>query len=97
MIKTINFAPGDIVKVHELINEMPTDDGKEAKGPRTRIQIFEGTVIAVQGRGSGKSFSVRKIVEGIGVEKNIEKVEIKSHSKKKVTKSKLYLLRKRTE
>ena len=102
MIKVVNFAPGDIVRVYEKIKEIPTGEGK-SKEPKTRIQIFEGTVIAISGREEGRSFSVRKIVEGIGVEKtwplispSIDKVELKEHSKKRVTKSKLYILRRKT-
>ena len=51
---------GDTVKVHTEIVE----------GKKTRIQVFEGIVIAIKNRGNGKSFTVRKIAtNGIGVEK----------------------------
>jgi len=90
MIKTIDFVPGDIIRVHEKIKE----------GDKSRIQIFEGTVLALKGRGENKSFTVMKIVGDVGVEKifpinspNLEKIEVKSHSKKKIRRAKLYYMR----
>ena len=90
MLKQINFTSGDMVRVHERIKE----------GDKSRIQVFEGTVLALKGRGENKSFTVMKIVSGIGVEKifplnspNLEKVEIKAHSKKKIRRAKLYYMR----
>lgn len=94
MLAQINFVPGDIVRVHQKITE--EDKGKE----KTRIQVFEGTVLKIRGRGENKMFTVRKVVGDIAVEKiwpigspNIEKVETKAHSKKKVRRAKLYYLR----
>ena len=90
MISQIDFVPGDLVRVHERIKE----------GDKSRIQIFEGTVLAIKGRGENKSFTVMKIVGDVGVEKifpikspNLEKIEVKSHSKKKIRRAKLYYLR----
>jgi len=90
MIKQIDFKPGDIIQVHERIKE----------GEKSRIQVFEGTVLAIKGRGENKSFTVMKIVGDIGVEKifpikspNLEKIVIKAHSKKKIRRSKLYYMR----
>jgi len=90
MIKNIDFRPGDIIRVHERIKE----------GEKSRIQVFEGTVLAIKGRGENKSFTVMKIVGDIGVEKifpikspNLDKIEIKAHSKKKIMRSKLYYMR----
>jgi large subunit ribosomal protein L19 len=90
MIKQFNFLPGDIIRVHERIKE----------GDKSRIQIFEGTLLAVKGRGENKSFTVMKIVGDVGVEKifpiqspNVEKVELKAHSKKKIRRAKLYYMR----
>jgi large subunit ribosomal protein L19 len=90
MIKTINFVPGDIIRVHERIKE----------GDKSRIQIFEGTVLAIKGRGENKSFTIMKIVGDVGVEKifpvrspNVEKIEVKAHSKKKIKRAKLYYMR----
>lgn len=90
MIKSITFSPGDIVKVYQKIKE-------DAK---TRTQIFEGVVLSIRGRGENKSFTVRKLVGDIAVERiwpafspNIEKVEVKGHIKQKVRRAKLYYLR----
>ena len=90
MIKAIDFVPGDIVRVHQKIKEEE----------KTRIQVFEGTVLSIRGRGENKTFTVRKLVGTVAVEKiwpvfspNIDKVEIKAHSKKKVRRAKLYFLR----
>ncbi len=90
MITTINFVPGDIVRVHQKIKE----------GEKTRIQVFEGGVIKIKGRDVNKSFTVRKTVGSVAVERifpvntpNIDKVEIKGHLKEKVRRAKLYYLR----
>lgn len=90
MIAKINFVPGDIVKVYEKIKE----------GEKSRIQIFEGTVLGIKGRAENKTFIVRKVVGDVAVEKiwpimspNIEKVVVKEHSKKRVRRAKLYYLR----
>ena len=50
---------GDTVRVHYLIKE----------GDKERVQIFMGTVLAIQGRGIAKSIIVRRIVQGEGVER----------------------------
>ncbi len=84
-------AVGDTVAVHTEIIE----------GKKTRIQVFEGIVIAIKNRGNGKSFTVRKIAAGgIGVEKifpvlmpAIKKIVVKR--KGKVRRAKLYYLRDR--
>ena len=90
MINKIDFVVGDIIRVHEKIKE----------GDKSRIQVFEGTVLAFKGRGENQSFTVMKIVGDIGVEKifpikspNLEKIEVKAHSKKKIRRAKLYYLR----
>ena len=84
------FAVGDTVKVHAKIKE----------GNRERIQVFEGTVIKKQGGSNRATFTVRKLSNGVGVEKtwplhspNVEKVEIVR--KGKVRRAKLYYLRDR--
>ena len=81
---------GDTVKVY----------GKIKEGNRERIQIFEGTVIKKQGGSNRATFTVRKLSNGVGVEKtwplhspNVEKVEIVR--KGKVRRAKLYYLRDR--
>lgn len=91
MIQTINFAPGDIVRVHQKITE----------GEKARTQVFEGTVLGIKGRGENKMFTVRKVVGDVAVERiwpanspNIEKVVLKSHPKRRIRRAKLYYLRK---
>lgn len=90
MLQTIAFVPGDIVKVHQKIQE----------GDKTRIQVFKGTVLGIRGRGANKMFTVQKKVGQITVERiwpvsspNIEKVEIDAHSKKKIRRAKLTYLK----
>ena len=83
-----DFSSGDSVKVHVKIKE----------GEKERIQLFEGLVIAKRNREGGKSFIVRKISHGVGVERIfmetspvVAKVEVVS--KGKVRRSKLYYIR----
>lgn len=90
MLDTIEFAPGDLVRVHQKITE----------GEKTRVQVFEGIVLQIKGRGENKSFTVRKLVGDVAVERiwpvkspNIEKVELKSNPKKRVKRARLYHLR----
>ncbi|MEO1958945.1 MAG: 50S ribosomal protein L19 [Nautiliaceae bacterium] len=86
------FRPGDTVKVGVLIKE----------GDKKRIQNFEGVVIAIKGRGAGKTFTVRKIgANNIGVERifplysdSIASLEVVR--KGKVRRAKLYYLRGKT-
>jgi len=86
------FNVGDTVVVSQKIIE----------GGKTRIQNFEGLVIAIRGNGENKTFTVRKIaVGGIGVERIwplnspwITKIKVKK--KGKVRRAKLYYLRKKT-
>lgn len=90
MLQTIDFVPGDLIRVHQKIKE----------GDKTRTQIFEGVVLQIKGRGVNKTFTVRKLVGDVAVERiwpvgspNIEKVDVKSHSKKRVKRARLYNLR----
>lgn len=85
-----SFNVGDTVRVH----------GKIKEGNRERIQIFEGTVLKIQGSSSRKTFTVRKISNGVGVEKtwplhspNVEKIEMVRRGK--VRRAKLNYLRNR--
>ena len=84
------FEVGDTVKVH----------GKIKEGNRERIQVFEGTVIKMQGGSNRATFTVRKTSNGVGVEKtwplhspNVVKVEVVRHGK--VRRAKLFYLRDR--
>ena len=89
---TVNKFPslkaGDTVSVHYKIRE----------GNKERIQVYQGVVIQRNSVGVSETFTVRKVSNGIGVERifptnspNIDKVEVNSHGK--VRRSKLYYLR----
>lgn len=90
--ETFEFNTGDTVRVHNKIRE----------GNRERVQVFEGTVLKKQGGNTSRAtFTVRKISNGVGVEKtwplhspNIEKIEV--IRKGKVRRHKLFYLRKLT-
>lgn len=82
------FRPGDNVKVHVKVVE----------GNKTRVQVFQGVVIARSGAGVRETFTVRKISYGVGVERTfplhtpiIEKIEVVSLGD--VRRAKLYYLR----
>ncbi|MFU8841546.1 MAG: 50S ribosomal protein L19 [Nitriliruptoraceae bacterium] len=85
-----DFRPGDTVKVNVRVVE----------GTRSRIQVFEGVVIARRGGGLRESFTVRKISFGVGVERTfpvhspvIESIDVVRRGK--VRRAKLYYLRDR--
>lgn len=91
MITKIDFSVGDIVRVHQKIQE----------GEKSRTQAFEGVVLAISGREENKMFTARKMVGDVAVERiwplnspSIEKIVLKSRSKNKVRRAKLYHLRK---
>lgn len=84
---TIDFRAGDTIRVHQKITE----------GDKTRIQVFEGYVLSIDK--TAGTFTVRKVSEGVGVERIypvdspwIEKIEVKKKAKK-IRRSKLYYLR----
>jgi large subunit ribosomal protein L19 len=88
-----DIKSGDMVKVYQKIKEVK--DGKT----KERIQIFEGQVLAKKhGKGVSATITVRKVIDGVGVEKifpihspSIDKIEIERSGKTR--KSKLYYLR----
>jgi large subunit ribosomal protein L19 len=82
------FRAGDTVKVHVKVVE----------GNRSRVQIFQGVVIRIQGSGIGRTFTVRKVSFGVGVERTFplhspifEQIEIVTRGD--VRRAKLYYLR----
>src|SRR6202158_234948 len=84
------FSPGDTVKVHVKVKE----------GEKERIQVFQGLVISRKGGGVRETFTVRKISQGVGVERTfpvhspvLEKIEVERHGQ--VRRAKLYYLRDR--
>jgi large subunit ribosomal protein L19 len=85
------FKAGDTVSVHYKIRE----------GNKERIQIYQGVVIQRNSVGVNETFTVRKMSNGVGVERifpvnspNIDKIEINSHGK--VRRAKLFYLRELT-
>jgi large subunit ribosomal protein L19 len=82
------FRPGDTLKVHVKVVE----------GTRSRVQLFQGVCIRVQGSGIGRTFTVRKVSFGVGVERTfplhtpiIDKIEVVTRGD--VRRAKLYYLR----
>ena len=85
-----SFRVGDTVRVSALIKE----------GNRERIQVFEGTVIKRQGGGARETFTVRKLSNGVGVEKTwplhsplVSSIQVVR--KGKIRRAKLFYLRER--
>jgi large subunit ribosomal protein L19 len=83
-----DFRPGDTLKVHVKVVE----------GNKTRVQVFQGVVIARSGAGVRETFTVRKVSYGVGVERTfplhtpiIEKIELVTRGD--VRRAKLYYLR----
>ena len=82
------FRAGDTLKVHVRVVE----------GNRSRVQVFQGVCIRIQGSGVGRTFTVRKVSFGVGVERTFplnspifEKIEIVTRGD--VRRAKLYYLR----
>jgi large subunit ribosomal protein L19 len=90
------LKPGDTIKVHQKMKEGDKDAPADRQG---KIQIFEGIIIAKKhGEGVPATITVRKVVDGIGVERifpihspSINKIEIVRRAK--VRRAKLYYLR----
>ena len=83
-----DFRAGDTVKVHVKVVE----------GNRSRVQIFQGVVIRIHGSGIGRTFTVRKVSFGVGVERTFplnspifERIEVVTRGD--VRRAKLYYLR----
>ena len=83
-----DFRAGDTVKVHVKVIE----------GSRSRVQVFQGVVIRVHGSGIGRTFTVRKVSFGVGVERTfplhtpiIDRIEVVTRGD--VRRAKLYYLR----
>ncbi len=89
--KDISFGVGDEVKVHLKVKE----------GDKARNQVFEGLVIGIKGRDTGKSFVVRKVgAAKVGIEMifpldtpSLEKVEVVRKGTEGVQHAKLYYVR----
>uniref|UniRef100_A0A7V4E5J8 Large ribosomal subunit protein bL19 n=1 Tax=candidate division WOR-3 bacterium TaxID=2052148 RepID=A0A7V4E5J8_UNCW3 len=93
-----DFGPGDTVRVYIKIKELKEDPKTKQLVERVRTQPFEGVVIRRRGSGLGETFTVRKVTQGIGIEKIfpihspvIEKIEVLRRGK--VRRAKLYYLR----
>lgn len=83
-----NFKPGDTIRVHVKIKE----------GEKERVQPYEGVVIARSNKGGSKSFNVRKMSHGVGVERiflesSPKVVKIDVIQEGRVRRAKLYYLR----
>lgn len=85
-----DFHPGDTVRVHVKVVE----------GNRERVQVFEGTVLRRAGGGLSETFTVRKVSQGVGVERTfplhsprIDKIEVVRRGD--VRRARLYYLRER--
>lgn len=93
--KNLGIRSGDTVRVHQKIKEQ----GKGGKGEKIRIQVFEGMVLATKhGAQAGATFTVRKVSNGVGIERifplyspTIDKIELVKRAK--VRRSKLYHIR----
>jgi len=90
MKKVPKFNPGDTIAVTTIIREKD----------KQRTQIFKGIVLSIKGAGVRKTFTIRKISAGIGVEKiiplyspNVSKIEVIKRGA--VRKAKIYYMRKR--
>jgi large subunit ribosomal protein L19 len=94
------FRVGDTVDVGVKITEVVEKSGKGGIETKERVQLFTGTVIKVQGHGIRRTFTVRRIVSGEGVERTfplhsprVASVEVRRQGR--VRRARLYYLRDR--
>ncbi|MEN3046596.1 MAG: 50S ribosomal protein L19 [Candidatus Hydrothermales bacterium] len=92
------FKAGDTVRVHVKITELKEDPKTKKMVEKTRIQPFEGVVLERRGSGLSETFTVRRVTQGIGVERTflinspfIEKIEVVRRGK--VRKAKIFWIR----
>ncbi|KKT63828.1 MAG: 50S ribosomal protein L19 [Candidatus Giovannonibacteria bacterium GW2011_GWA2_44_26] len=98
--KKLSFRAGDTIRVTQKVKEGDPSRKGGAEAEKTRLQAFEGIVLARKhGYEPGATFTMRKVLDGIGVERvfplyspDIDKIEIKSKTKFK--RAKLYYVRK---
>lgn len=95
-----DFGPGDTVKVWLRIKELKEDPKTKKIIEKVRLQPFEGVVIRRRGGGLNETFTVRKVTQGIGIEKIIpihsqvyEKIDVIRRGK--VRRARIYYLRER--
>ncbi|MEO0243006.1 MAG: 50S ribosomal protein L19 [candidate division WOR-3 bacterium] len=95
-----DFGPGDTVRVHVKIKELKEDPKTKQLVEKVRIQPFEGVVIRRRGSGLSETFTVRKVTQGIGIEKIfpihspvIERIEVLRRGK--VRRARIYYIRER--
>ncbi len=93
-----DFRAGDTVRVHVKITELKEDPKTKKLVEKTRIQPFEGLVLERRGSGLSETFTVRRVTQGIGVERTfplhspfIEKIEVIRRGK--VRKAKIFWIR----
>ncbi len=104
--RNIKSVVGDVKPEDRLPKEIKVGDQVrvyytiETEGGKRKTQIFEGTLIEIYGGGIRKAFTVRRIVQGVGVERtfrlyspNLVRVELIKHPFKKPRRAKLYYMR----
>ena len=100
--RKLDVRPGDVVRVFQKIEELKKTQGankKEVTTKTARVQVFEGMVLARKhGTEAGATITVRRVIDGIGVERifplfspAIDKIETVSRSR--VRRAKLYYIR----
>ena len=95
-----DFQAGDTVRVYVKVVDVREDPKTKELEERVRIQPFEGVVIRRRGSGMRETFTVRKVTQGIGIERTfpihspvIEKIEVLR--KGRVRRARIYYMRER--